>query len=95
MLNADALQQLRQLKTDIKANKVVYPGTVKATPGRFGFVTLEDGRDIYLPQEQMQRVLPGDRVEITLQEEPKGKIFGEIEKLLESQLRRPLSVATR
>ncbi|ROU00895.1 VacB/RNase II family 3'-5' exoribonuclease [Marinobacter sp. R17] len=87
MLNADALSQLRQLKTDIEANKVVHPGTVKATNGRFGFVALDDGRDLYLPQEQMQRVLPGDRVEVTEHEGEKGKTYGQIDKLLESPLK--------
>lgn len=86
MLNADVLQQLRQLKADIKANKEVYPGTVKATQGRFGFVTLDDGRDIYLPQEQMQRVLPGDRIEVTLQEDANGKTFAEVDALKASSL---------
>ncbi|MAA64865.1 MAG: 3'-5' exonuclease [Alteromonadaceae bacterium] len=87
MLNADALSQLRQLKTDIEATKVVLPGTVKATSGRFGFVALDDGRDLYLPQEQMQRVLPGDRVEVIEQEGEKGKAYAEIDKLLESPLK--------
>lgn len=86
MLNADVLQQLRQLKADIKANKKVYPGTVKATQGRFGFVTLDDGRDIYLPQEQMQRVLPGDRVDVTLQEDADGKTFAEVDALKQASL---------
>ncbi|TBW54891.1 VacB/RNase II family 3'-5' exoribonuclease [Marinobacter halodurans] len=87
MLNADALSQLRQLKTDIEANKVVHSGTVKATNGRFGFVALDDGRDLYLPQDQMQRVLPGDRVEITEHEGEKGKTYGQVDKLLESPLK--------
>lgn len=87
MLNADALSQLRQLRTDIEATKVVLPGTVKATSGRFGFVALDDGRDLYLPQEQMQRVLPGDRVEVIEQEGEKGKAFAEIDTLLESPLK--------
>lgn len=86
MLNADALKQLRQLKSDIKANKEVYPGSVKATQGRFGFVTLDDGRDIYLPPEQMQRVLPGDRIETSLHEDGSGKTYGEVDKLLERRL---------
>ena len=54
MLNADALSQLRQLKTNIEENKVVFPGTVKATNGRFGFVALDEGRDVFLPPEEMQ-----------------------------------------
>ena len=86
MLNADALSQLRQLKTDIKDNKVVFPGTVKATNGRFGFVALDEGRDIFLPPEEMQKVLPGDRVHVTEQEVEKGKTQGLVDELLESRL---------
>ncbi len=86
MLNADALNQLRQLKTDIKENKVVFPGTVKSTNGRFGFVALDEGRDVFLPPEEMQKVLPGDRVNIVEQEADKGKTQGVIDELLESNL---------
>lgn len=86
MLNADALSQLRQLKTDIKDNKVVFPGTVKATNGRFGFVALDEGRDVFLPPEEMQKVLPGDRVNITEQSVEKGKTQGVVDELLESSL---------
>ncbi|MBD3657291.1 MULTISPECIES: ribonuclease R family protein [Marinobacter] len=86
MLNADALSQLRQLKTDIKESKVVLSGTVKATTGRFGFVALDEGRDVFLPPEEMQKVLPGDRVNITEQEVEKGKTQGVVDELLESSL---------
>ncbi|WP_336365544.1 ribonuclease R family protein [Marinobacter sp. C2H3] len=86
MLNADALSQLRQLKTDIKQNKVVLSGTVKATQGRFGFVALEDGRDVFLPPEEMQKVLPGDRITLSEQEVDKGKTQGVVESLVETQL---------
>jgi len=86
MLNADALSQLRQLKSDIHDNKVVFPGTVKATNGRFGFVALDEGRDIFLPPEEMQRVLPGDRVNVTEQEVDKGKTQGAVDELLETRL---------
>lgn len=86
MLNLDALNQLRQLKTAIQATREVFAGTVKATSGRFGFVALDDGRDIYLPQEQMQRVLPGDRVEVTLEDNAEGKTFAVIDRLLSSTL---------
>ncbi|HLV77921.1 MAG TPA: VacB/RNase II family 3'-5' exoribonuclease [Marinobacter sp.] len=86
MLNADALNQLRQLKTDIQQNKVVFPGTVKSTNGRFGFVALDEGRDVFLPPEEMQKVLPGDRVNIVEQEADKGKTQGVIDELLASSL---------
>jgi ribonuclease R len=86
MLNADALSQLRQLKSEIKDSKVVFSGTVKATNGRFGFVALDEGRDVFLPPEEMQKVLPGDRINITEQEVEKGKIQGIVDELLSSGL---------
>lgn len=86
MFNADALSQLRQLKSDIKENKVVFPGTVKATNGRFGFVALDEGRDVFLPPEEMQKVLPGDRVNVAEQDVEKGKTQGVVDELLETRL---------
>lgn len=86
MLNADALSQLRQLKTEIKESKVVYPGTVKATNGRFGFVALDEGRDVFLAPEEMQKVLPGDRVTVTEVQADNGKTQGLIEELVSTSL---------
>lgn len=86
MLNADALSQLRQLKSDIKENKVVFAGTVKATNGRFGFVALDEGRDVFLPPEEMQKVLPGDRVNVVEQTDDQGKTQGVVDELMESTL---------
>src|SRR5680860_1547324 len=86
MFNADALNQLRQLRSDIEESKVVFPGTVKATNGRFGFVALDEGRDVFLPPEEMLKVLPGDRVNVTEQEVDKGKIQGVVDGLIESKL---------
>ena len=86
MLNADALSQLRQLKTDIEEKKVVYAGTVKATNGRFGFVALDEGRDVFLPPEEMQKVLPGDRVTVSEVPGEKGRSQGLVEELLETSL---------
>lgn len=64
MLNQDALAQLRQLKQDIHDSKDRAEGIVKGSQGRFGFVTLEDGREIYLSPEQMQHVFPDDRIAV-------------------------------
>ncbi|SFL89972.1 ribonuclease R family protein [Marinobacter zhejiangensis] len=86
MLNADALSQLRQLKSDIKDSKVTFAGTVKATNGRFGFVALDEGRDVFLPPEEMQKVLPGDRIRITEQTDDKGKLQGVVDELLDTGL---------
>jgi len=88
MLNADALTQLRQLKSDIKASRPLFNGTIKATPGRFGFVALDEGRDLFLPPDEMVKVLPGDRVKVAEETDDKGKAHGVIEELLDSSLKR-------
>src|SRR5688500_516779 len=94
MLNNDSLDQLRALKQQItaqkeqlEAQKVRATGTVKGSQGRFGFVALEDGRDIYLPPDQMQRVFPDDRVQIEIITGSDGKPSAQLEQLLQSPLR--------
>ncbi len=67
MLNQDTITQLRGLKAKIEASKEYADATVKATRKRFGFAVLDDGREVFLPPEEMSRVLPGDRVHICIQ----------------------------
>ena len=86
MLNPDALNQLRHLRSDIQADKELFSGTVKRVTARFGFVALDDGRDIYLPKDEAQKVLLGDRVQIQVHEETRGKPSGELEKVDERTL---------
>ncbi len=87
MLKNDALNQLAQLKQSIRAAKELVQGRVRGTNGRFGFVVLDDGREAFLPPEAMQRVLPGDRVEVSLNETQPGKLEAELEKLISTELR--------
>ncbi|WKD51477.1 VacB/RNase II family 3'-5' exoribonuclease [Microbulbifer spongiae] len=86
MLNADALKQLSQLKTDIRSSKEFAEGQVRGSNGKFGFVVLVDGREAFLPPNEMERVFPGDRVRVSLTEGPKGKLSAELDVLLESEL---------
>ncbi|HSB96811.1 MAG TPA: VacB/RNase II family 3'-5' exoribonuclease, partial [Spongiibacteraceae bacterium] len=86
MLNNDALSQLRQLKQTIQEQVASHTGTVKASQGRFGFVVMDDGREIYLPPEQMLRVFPDDRVEIDIVASAEGKPSATIVKMLSSTL---------
>ncbi|UTA49152.1 VacB/RNase II family 3'-5' exoribonuclease [Simiduia sp. 21SJ11W-1] len=92
MLDPSALQQLTQLKQNIRASRDIAQGTVRGTQSRFGFVNLDDGRDAFLAPEQMDRVLPGDRVEVEIFEVSEGKQAGKfeakIEKLLSTELAR-------
>lgn len=76
-----------QRQQELEARKVRATGTVKGSQGRFGFVTLEDGRDIYLSPEQMLRVFPDDRVAIEIVTGSDGKPGALIERLLNSPLK--------
>ncbi|WP_078085957.1 VacB/RNase II family 3'-5' exoribonuclease [Microbulbifer mangrovi] len=87
MLNADALKQLSQLKTDIRSTKEFAEGRVRGSSGKFGFVVLDDGREAFLPPAEMDRVFPGDRVKVSLTEEDKGKLSAELDQLVESNLK--------
>lgn len=82
MLNKDALAQLSQLKSSLEAEKQYAEGLVRGTAKRFGFVRLDDGRDAFLDPDQMQRVLPGDRVRVSLAENSKNQLEAHLEKLL-------------
>lgn len=82
MLSKDALSQLSQLKTTLVAEKAYAEGIVRGTAKRFGFVRLDDGRDAFLDPDQMLRVLPGDRVQISVTENSKKQLEAHLEKLL-------------
>lgn len=87
MFNCDALQQLKQ---DMHASKELAQGLVRGTSKRFGFVVLDDGREAFLNPDEMQRVFPGDRVEVSLNattdKNDKEKLEATLEKLLTTDL---------
>ncbi len=92
MLDKGALSQLKQLKKDIEDSKEYAVGIVKGTQRKFGFVVLDDGREIFINPDEMQKVFPGDKVKIlitTKQEnkDVKAKVSGTLEKLIESPLK--------
>ncbi len=66
MLDQNVMAQLRQLKTEIIESKDQGEGEVRGSQRRFGFVKLDDGRDVFLAPDDMQRGFPGDRVKITV-----------------------------
>lgn len=88
MLDKNSLSQLNQLKSTIQAEKEYAEGTVAGTSGRFGFVRLDDGRDAFLTPEKMQRVLPGDRVKVSVTTNKKEKLDADLEHLVTSDLDR-------
>ncbi len=82
MLNNDNLSQLAQLKQDIIDSKEYGTGRVVGSNGRFGFVKLDDGRDVYLSPDKMQRVIPGDTVKVCIETNKKDKLEATLEKLI-------------
>ena len=84
MLSKDALATLSQLKDTIQANKDIALGTVRGTTGRFGFVNLDDGREAFIDHEQMVRVFPEDRIEVSVSSNEKGQLNAELEKFISS-----------
>jgi len=77
MLSGDLLSQLSSLKKDIRASRDLAQGTVRGTSGRYGFVALDDGRDAFLPPDQMDRVFHGDRVEVLVETKQAKKVDNE------------------
>ena len=60
MLDNTTLSQLKQLKQQIEDSKEYAEGIVKGTQRKFGFVVLEDGREIFLSPDEMQKVFPDE-----------------------------------
>jgi exoribonuclease-2 len=90
MLSGDVLSQLSSLKKEIKDSRDTAQGSVRGTSGRYGFVVLDDGRDVFLKPDVMDRVFHGDRVEIlvtTKKTDTKEQYEGKLEKLIHSPLK--------
>jgi len=83
MLDSNTLQQLKQLKQDIEDSKERLTGVVRAGNGRFGFAAcgLPDGtsKDVFITPDEMNKVLPGDIVNLLVVKDEKGKPQGIIE----------------
>lgn len=88
MLDPNVLNQLSQLKDNIIASKEYAEGTVIGAKGRYGFVKLPDGRNAFLNPDKMQRVIPGDKVKVSLTKNDKDQLEAHLEALLEKPLKR-------
>lgn len=87
MLNHDSLAQLKGLKSQMEAEKERAEAVIKGTQARYGFAVLDDGREIFIPPDEMLKVFPDDRVRVCIR--PAGdnkKTIADIEKLLDSPL---------
>ncbi|WP_221796835.1 VacB/RNase II family 3'-5' exoribonuclease [Oceanobacter mangrovi] len=88
MLDKNALSQLQSLKQEIHNSIPRYEGKVRSTAGRFGFAVTDDNQQFYLAPEEMDKVLPGDRIEFRVEQVDEKKSQALIEKLVCSEITR-------
>jgi VacB/RNase II family 3'-5' exoribonuclease len=86
MLNQDSLSQLKGLRTQMEAEKERAEAVVKGTQARYGFAVLDDGREIFIPPDEMLKAFPDDRVKVCIRPTKDNKTIAEIEKLVDSPL---------
>jgi VacB/RNase II family 3'-5' exoribonuclease len=86
MLNQDSLSQLKGLKTQMEADKERAEAVVKGTQARYGFAVLDDGREIFIPPDEMLKAFPEDRVKVCIRPTKENKTIADIERLVDSPL---------
>ncbi|MEM9315623.1 MAG: VacB/RNase II family 3'-5' exoribonuclease, partial [Pseudomonadota bacterium] len=86
MLDQNALAQLRGLKNQIEAEKERTEGVLRGTHSRYGFARLDDGREVFVPPDEMLKAFPGDRVRLTLRQSKEKRPVAEIDGLVSSSL---------
>ena len=86
MLNQDTLSQLQGLKSQMEAEKEYAEAIIKGTQARYGFAVLDDGREIFIPPQEMLKAFPNDRVRVCIRPTKDNKTIADIEKLVTSPL---------
>lgn len=86
MLTQDTLAQLKGLKSQMEAEKEYAEASIKGTQARYGFAVLDDGREIFIPPDEMLKAFPGDRVRVCVRPAKDNKTIADIVKLVHSPL---------
>jgi VacB/RNase II family 3'-5' exoribonuclease len=86
MLDRQAINQLQGLKQQLESEKEHAEAVVRPSTGRYGFARLDDGRDVFLPPDEMLKAFPGDRVQVAVRPGKDKRPVAEIEKLVDSPL---------
>mgnify|MGYP003667990017 CR=1 FL=1 len=86
MLSQDTLSQLQGLKSQMEAEKERAEAVIKGTQARYGFAVLDDGREIFIPPQEMLKAFPDDRVRVCIRPTKDNKTIADIEKLVDSPL---------
>ncbi|EAQ98663.1 VacB/RNase II family 3'-5' exoribonuclease [Congregibacter litoralis] len=83
MLDRDALAQLKGLKTQIESEKERTEAVLRGTPARYGFARTDDGREVFVPPDEMLKAFPGDRIRVCLRPGKDKRPIAEIEGLVD------------
>jgi len=86
MLNSDALSQLKGLKNQMESVKERAEAVVKGTQARYGFAVLDDGREVFIPPDEMLKTFPDDRIRVCIRPGTDKRSVAEVEKLIDSPL---------
>jgi len=86
MLNQDSLSQLKGLKAQMESEKERAVAVVKGTQARYGFAVLADGREIFIPPDEMLKAFPDDEVKVCVRPDKGDKLIAEIEHLVNCPL---------
>jgi len=94
MLDRNAMAQLKGLRDELEAQNERTEATIKGTQHRYGFAVTTDGREIFIPPDEMLKVLPGDKAAICIRpaapikgkKDKGGRTVAEIERLIETGL---------
>jgi VacB/RNase II family 3'-5' exoribonuclease len=86
MLNQDSLTQLKGLKAQMDSEKEYAEAVVKGTQSRYGFAVLDDGREIFIPPDEMLKAFADDRVKVCIRPDKGSKPVAAIEHLINSPL---------
>jgi VacB/RNase II family 3'-5' exoribonuclease len=86
MLDRQALTQLKGLKQQMESEKERAEGVIRGTSARYGFVRLDDGREVFVPPDEMLKAFPGDRVAVIVRPAKDKRPVAEIERLIDCPL---------
>ncbi|MFT4613687.1 MAG: VacB/RNase II family 3'-5' exoribonuclease [Bacteroidia bacterium] len=86
MLTQESLSQLKGLKSQMESEKERAEAVVKGTQARYGFAVLDDGREIFIPPQEMLKAFPSDRVQVCIRPTKDNKTVADIERLVDSPL---------
>ena len=86
MLTQDSLTRLKGLKARMEAENEYADAVVKGSSARYGFAVLDDGREIFIPPDEMLKAFPADRVRVCIRPDKDNKTAAAIEHLINCPL---------